>query len=193
MVRKEGVSTQVPSTVPFVQRELSARLHKIPEERKKEVDTHPVDFLEKFLRSKDAYPDIVGSKTVLGLTLSMVNAGSGTISKALFAEVYYLLKNPETMSKLLGELDGHFPPPSKDKEFSEENIVPFSGAQKPPYLDVCLKETFRIHPSLGGQLMERVVPPGGAFIAGESIPGGTIVSGNPWTVQRHRSSAYIWR
>jgi cytochrome P450 len=62
----------------------------------------------------------------------------------------------------------------------------FSEIQKLPYLDACVKEAFRMHPAPSFD-MERVVPPEGALICDERIPGGTIVSCNPWVI--HRSMA----
>ena len=44
-----------------------------------------------------------------------------------------------------------------------------------------------MHPALG-MTLERVVPPSGATICGESIPGGTLVGCNAWVVQRDRKT-----
>ena len=182
---KKGWYNKVTPTVPWAQRELTARLLSTSDE-KREVDTKRVDLLERFLRAKEVHPESVNNNTVLGLTLSMVNAGSGTVATTLSAIFYHLLKSPETMNKLCQEIDAHFPPLRSTEESKEYNEVMFSEAQKLPYLDACLKETFRIHPALGGQLLERVVPPGGALIDGVFVPGGTIVSGNAWITQRHQ-------
>jgi cytochrome P450 len=58
--------------------------------------------------------------------------------------------------------------------------------QKLTYLDACIKEAFRMHPPPGFD-MERVVPEGGATIAGEYVPGGTIVSCNAWVLHRNKN------
>lgn len=42
-----------------------------------------------------------------------------------------------------------------------------------------------MHPALG-MLSERIVPPSGAVICGEFIPGGTLVGCNPWVEQRDK-------
>lgn len=52
-----------------------------------------------------------------------------------------------------------------------------------PYFNAVLKESMRIHPSVG-LLMERHVPPEGVEIHGHFIPGGTIVGINPWVTNR---------
>jgi cytochrome P450 len=186
-----GWYNRVTSTVPFAQRQISAR-QVATAEKKGDIDTEkmgtaPADLLTRFLNAKSDYPEVVDDRAVLGLTLSMVNAGSGTIATTLAATIYYLLKYPEKMEKLMQELDHHFPPPETaiGKSF-EEWVVPFTEAQKLPYLDACIKETFRIHPALGAQLLERVTPPEGAHIAGEYIRGGIIVTSNAWIVHRHK-------
>ena len=63
--------------------------------------------------------------------------------------------------------------------------TPFAEARKLPYLYACIQEAFRIH-SAFGMLIERIVPPSGAKICGEWIPGGTIVGCHPWVVQRDK-------
>lgn len=48
-----------------------------------------------------------------------------------------------------------------------------------------VKESFRLHPAAGLPL-ERIVPPGGATIAGEFVAGGTIVGASAWVIHRRR-------
>lgn len=43
-----------------------------------------------------------------------------------------------------------------------------------------------IHPAVG-LLLERVVPPGGANIAGLWLPEGTVIGMNPWVAARDRT------
>lgn len=64
--------------------------------------------------------------------------------------------------------------------------IPFYTASSLPYLSACIKEIFRLHPATGFNL-ERVVPHGGRTIAGEFIPGGTIVSVSNWALHRDQS------
>lgn len=188
-----GYYNKVTPTVPFALKALSERLQTEKEQQfgsmpeKSEQEKGTVDLLDKFLRAKKEFPDTVDDKAVLGLSLSMVNAGSDTTATTMAAIFYYLLKNPDAMARLRKEIDKHFPPPSVDSpEALESCVTSFSEAQKLPYLDACIKETLRYHPALGGQLQERLVPPGGATISGEWIPGGTIVSCSSWLVHRHK-------
>ena len=59
----------------------------------------------------------------------------------------------------------------------------WSESQGLPYLDACVKESFRLHPAPGLPI-ERVVPAQGAEIAGNFVPGGTIVGCNAWVIHR---------
>lgn len=65
----------------------------------------------------------------------------------------------------------------------ENKRVRFSESLKLPYLDAVIQESFRMHPA-PGLLLERVVPPQGLDILGETIPGGTIVGCNAWVLHR---------
>ena len=187
-----GWYEQTTETIPFAQKRLAARLSQEKQmesgdDRDESSEMSLVDLLDKFLFAKKQYPAVVDDFGVLGLTLSTIDAGSGTIATSFSAVVYHLLKNKDKMAKLMAELDQHFPPPdSVVTDSFEQWVVPFSTAKDLPYLDACLKETFRIHPSAGGQHMERVVTPGGAIINGEHVPGGTIVGMAAWTTQRHK-------
>lgn len=62
----------------------------------------------------------------------------------------------------------------------------WAEAQQLPYLDAVVKEAFRIHPAAGLPL-ERVVPAGGATIAGHFVLGGTIVGCSAWVLHRNPS------
>lgn len=79
------------------------------------------------------------------------------------------------MSKLVSEIDtaasaGQLSDPPSYKEASQL-----------PYLNAVIKESLRIHPSVG-LLLERHVPSGGATIPGQYIPGGTKIGINAWAV-----------
>lgn len=155
------------------------------------------DLLAKFLQSKETYPQVVGDREVLALAISMVVASSETTlvccnyyiillvttfsAITLSSIFYYLLKNPRCMQKLQQELDAL---PTQESS-SRYHIVSFSDAQQLPYLDICIKKSFRVHPAPGFDL-ERIVPDGGAKICGEHIVTGAIVSCNAWVIHRSK-------
>jgi cytochrome P450 len=72
----------------------------------------------------------------------------------------------------------------RDDKLSEP--VSFAESNKMLYLQACMKEAMRMHPAVG-QLLERVVPEGGATLSGHWLPQGTIVGVNPWVPSRDKS------
>ncbi|KAH8799844.1 cytochrome P450 oxidoreductase [Xylogone sp. PMI_703] len=186
---RHGFYNSVTATVPIAQRQMleKQRVFK-PLDESMKTSKAPIDLLTKFLQAKVDNPQIVDDRAVLGLTLSMVNAGSGTVSTTLAAIFYFLLKHPDVLEKLVAEIDAHFPPPTNEKAPINfvDYIVPFSKSQELPFLDAVVKEIFRLWPGLGAQLIERVTPPEGAYILGEHIPGNIIVSCNAWIMHRHK-------
>lgn len=99
---------------------------------------------------------------------------------------YYVLRTPGCYSKLREELDTHLASASSATSPTYFQI-PFSKSRELPYLHACIQEGFRMHPALG-MMPERVVPPSGATICGNFIPGGTLVGCNAWVVQRDKST-----
>lgn len=150
------------------------------------------DLLKKFLQAQASHPETVTDKEVLGLGISMVLAGSETTAITLTVCLYHILRNPRIYATLQKELDtelrnddgvgsaGAKEPVSADVK----KPVSFRAAQKLPYLDACIKETFRIHPAARFS-PERVLPPHEtATIADHHVPGGTVVGVNAWALHR---------
>lgn len=94
-----------------------------------------------------------------------IAAGSDTTGLTLSAVIYYLCRSPNSVQKLREEMD------DLASQGKLSDPVTFSEAQQMPYLQALLKETFRVHPGVG-MTLPRVVPPGGAAIAGTFFPEG---------------------
>ncbi|KAF9872393.1 hypothetical protein CkaCkLH20_10220 [Colletotrichum karsti] len=139
-------------------------------------------FLSKYLAKHSEDPEAFTNHHILmGCSMNMF-AGSDTTGISLSATMYYLLKNPRCMEKLRGEIDDF----TKRGELSENPT--FKQTQDMPYLQAVVKEALRMHPAVGLPL-ERVVPEGGATIAGRFFPEGTVVGVNSW-VQHQNKSLY---
>ena len=168
------------------------------------------DLLDKFLKAKDAHPDIMSEREVVSTSITMIGAGAETMldslpltsmptsvpiiatvksanlstaysAVTLTAFLYFILKNPVYYDRLQHELDTQLPARNLS---SLKSDVQYTQAQKLPYLRACIQETFRVHPASAIQL-ERVIPPAGANIAGEQIPGGTVVGVSTWATHRN--------
>ena len=188
---KYGWYDATSPTVPIALRHLGSRL-KAASGEKDSIETGLEgrdDLLTKFLKAKRDHPDVINDRTVLGLSLSSVNAGADTTAITLSAMFYYLLKFPHCLHKLLEELDVETPAEQlRSKDSSFKRIIGWREAQQLPYLEACVKEAFRIHPSLSF-FIERKVPASGATIAGHQVPGGIIVGCNPWAIHRNKA---VW-
>ncbi|CAK7201538.1 hypothetical protein SEUCBS139899_004244 [Sporothrix eucalyptigena] len=108
-------------------------------------------------------------------------AGSDTTAAAVSSVLYHLMKTPAAYNRLTAEIDAA----DADGRLSTP-YVKYKEASALPYLDACIKEGMRLHPSVGLTL-PRHVPAGGCQISGAWFPGGTRVGVNAAVVHRDRS------
>lgn len=84
-----------------------------------------------------------------------------------------LLRNPLQLQRLQKELR---------ESFKETNDIQGDRLSKLPFLNGCIHETLRLLPSVNSRLSTRVSP--GLEVEGISVPTGTIVSANIYTMSR---------
>ncbi|CAN8104568.1 unnamed protein product [Discula destructiva] len=96
----------------------------------------------------------------------LIIAGSETTATLLTGTTYLLLKNPETFQKLKDEIRS---------AFRSEDEITFASVEHLPYMLAVFKESLRYYPPVAGE-MPRVVPTGGATVAGRFVPAGTTVA-----------------
>ncbi len=137
------------------------------------------DMLDRFKRHKDGV-EVMSDKELLSHASSNIFAGSDTTAISLRSMFYYFCKNPDAYRKLVAEVD-HL-----DAQGKLSDPITFAESNRMPYLQASMKEAMRMHPAVG-LLLERVVPEGGATIAGRFLPTGTIVGANPWVVARDKA------
>ncbi|KAL8867362.1 MAG: hypothetical protein Q9198_008545 [Flavoplaca austrocitrina] len=101
-------------------------------------------------------------------------AGADTSSASLNAAIYYLWRNPRVLARLRDELDKWA---VARENTSADSLISMAEAQELPYLQAVIKETLRIFPGLGNNLV-RVVSEGGLVIADHFFPAGTVVGMN---------------
>ncbi|GIJ90957.1 hypothetical protein Asppvi_009922 [Aspergillus pseudoviridinutans] len=160
-------------TQRVILREIGARLEGVSTSDRK-------DFLAKCVElSKAGKLDQSTTNNVLGMN---IGAGSDTTGISMSAIIYFLMKHPSCLQKLRDEIE------TADRQGNLSNPVTFQEAQKLPYLQATIKEALRLHAAVG-QILSRVVPDGGAQIAGRHFPQGTVVGVNAWVVH---SDENIW-
>jgi cytochrome P450 len=121
----------------------------------------------------DSRTAIVGGSDTTSIALGYIKLDCDTIhsltsSSCLF---YYLILHQDVYKKLQAEIDAH-PEPLENGWLGQLD-----------YLNACINEGLRLMPPVP-QGLQRIVPPAGATLAGKFIPGGTLVSVSPMTVQR---------
>jgi cytochrome P450 len=150
--------------------------------RKGGLGTHH-DLLDLYLKSAKADPALYTQGTVIGLTITTIQAGSETTAYTTAITMFTLLENPRVLQKLRAELE------SVSATTKTGWDLPSMADLRPlPYLEACVKEANRIRP-VTNIMAERVVHAGGATIAGVHVPGGTIVANNTAGLY---SDASIW-
>ncbi|KAL9638743.1 MAG: hypothetical protein Q9164_001360 [Protoblastenia rupestris] len=145
--------------------------------RMSDIESHNHDILDYYLSAIKKNPGVVTKNEIADLGLMVVVPASEAVRTAISVLIYQMLQHPRALKELQQELDANFTDP---------NILPSSEiASNLQYLDACIKEMFRVHPSTGFML-ERVVPAGGSVVQGEHLPGGTIVGTAAWMIHRHK-------
>lgn len=124
------------------------------------------DFLSRMMKLHNDDPDRFTDIDVFLTCITNIGAGSDTTSISLCAVLYELITHPTAMAKLRKEIEHVVEITSTKRDY-----ISFQTAQKMPYLQACIKEAMRLHPATGLPLA-RVVPKGGAFIAGHYFPAG---------------------
>lgn len=97
----------------------------------------------------------------------LIIAGSETTATLLSGCIYYLCKTQPVMERLVNEIRTAFK--------SDEEIT-FNEAEKLQYLNAVIEESLRIYPPIPVGL-PRIIPAGGASVAGHYVPENTVVSG----------------
>ncbi|CEI38406.1 unnamed protein product [Fusarium venenatum] len=142
-----------------------------------DIDRKPApsdDFLAKILARREESPESFSMDEVLDSCAMNLIAGSDTTAISLTAIFWFLIRNPQALCQLREEID------AKMGEQEEPRPLPFKETQAMPYLQAVIKEAIRLH-SPAGISMARIVPKGGATIAGHYLPEGVRSTGvNPW-------------
>ncbi|KAL2837836.1 cytochrome P450 [Aspergillus pseudoustus] len=112
------------------------------------------DMLSRWMAIHYADPSKMSTRDVIVHLSTNVFAGSDTTAIALRAILYFLLRHPRIMDKVVGEIDeadrqGYLTSPISYRELTTYL----------PYLCAFIKEAMRLHPSVG-LILERHVPKG---------------------------------
>ena len=103
-------------------------------------------------------------------SMQVIIAGSESLTTVLLGTITYLVREPEKLRTLVHEVRTSF---QTDKEINAASLKNLA------YLNAVLSEGLRLCPTIPDG-MRRLVPKGGAIIAGEYLPENTVVSIPQW-------------
>ncbi|KAI1777293.1 cytochrome P450 [Hypoxylon cercidicola] len=143
------------------------------------------DLLQRFLEASKDHPQL-DTPGVIGMLMSTISGAGDTTASIVTAVIFHLMKNPDLLKKLEDEL----------VQANLPAIPEFAQVSKLPYLNAVIKEGMRLF-TVSTWPMERLVPAGGATIAGMFFPEGTTVGCLPLAVHHNVNvfgqDAHIYR
>lgn len=134
------------------------------------------DFFSYILQDKYGKANMYPFGEMVAEASIMLNAGSDTTGIALTNVLYWLLKNPSSLSRLRTELDSVLDP--------DEAVAPYDKVKHLPWLRACLDESMRLTPP-NTMSVSRLTPPEGMEIMGHWFPGHTTVHSPPYAMHRN--------
>lgn len=144
-------------------------------------ETDRRDFFYYLLKARDPETGVGFSTPELwGESNLLIIAGSDTTSTAMAATMFYLVRNPDALQKVVAEIR---------RSFSDvEEIRQGATLTSCTYLRACIDEAMRLSPSVGG-IVPREVLAGGLTIGGFHVPEGTVVGVPHYTI--HHNADYF--
>lgn len=100
-------------------------------------------------------------------------AGSDTTAITLTYLVWAVCRNPAIRDRLVAEVRDRLP-----EDYQDHHV------QQLPYLQQVIEEALRVYSAVPAAL-PRVVPPGGATLAGHYLPGGSVVCTQAYSLHRN--------
>jgi cytochrome P450 len=155
----------------FAKRRVNVFLHSSNPQLDKSA---PMHFIARLLQVSEESPDKLGKEDIFAVCFANIGAGSDTTSIVMNTALHNIYKSPAVLERLRLELQNS----GLCKGDPLSPLVPFQQAQRLPYLQAVIKESLRIHPPTGYPLT-RVVPAGGASVAGHRIPSGVRITPPP--------------
>jgi cytochrome P450 len=136
--------------------------------RLEDPDREHTDFMYHILKNESKN---LLSKTEIQLNVALfISAGTDTTATALVGWTYFICTHPDVYKRLTAEI--------RDA-FAANDDIKWDKVKELRYLEATLNEALRLYPPSPAS-QQRVVPSGGATIAGLYVPAGTTVAVPPW-------------
>ncbi|KAH8807512.1 cytochrome P450 [Xylogone sp. PMI_703] len=124
------------------------------------------DFLDGLIKSGMGFEELQLNAGLL------IIAGSETTATLLTGAVFLLTTHPEVLEKLALEVRS---------QFRDEFEITLTSVNRLNYMLAVINESFRCYPAVASGA-QRIVPSGGAEVAGHTIPESTVVAVWQWAV-----------
>lgn len=143
------------------------------------MDTEGSDIISHILAANHSSSELVMSREEIEINaMLIVVAGSESVTTVLTGIVNHLLRNPDKLNVLVREIRA---------SFQDEDQITGTSATYLPYLGAVLKEGLRLCPTIPDG-MRRLIPKGGAGVAGHFLPEGVVVSIPQWAAYQSPSN-----
>ncbi|GFF58286.1 probable sterigmatocystin biosynthesis P450 monooxygenase stcF [Aspergillus lentulus] len=126
------------------------------------------DFMDSMSRNRGKDDGLTEEEMVANANILII-AGSETTATLLAGTIYFLLRNPDTLAKVVTEV--------RTTMKTETDITCNSAGAKLPYMLACIQESFRLYPPVPTGLQRMTLD--SMTIAGYDVPSGTKVSVHP--------------
>ncbi|CAG7915603.1 unnamed protein product [Penicillium olsonii] len=171
-----------PSFGPITNISIQHLIDRLQNNNTENYDPKKPDFLDKFIETKEKYPEVVDDTQIVSYLMFNLIAGADTTGITLIAALYFSLKHPHVWDRLRSEI-------ATETSKGAPTAVSYKDAREYPYLNAIVREAMRCHPAVA-MLLERYVPKGGLDLPnGHHIPAGSVVGLNPYVVARNKS---VW-
>ncbi|KAJ7463614.1 cytochrome P450 [Mycena latifolia] len=160
----------------FLEEFVVARIEELQHQVHTGKEFEKVPFVSRLLEYRSSSNEALPFSAVVAEAVSHMIAGTETTSTTLSYFFWKLSCRSDVMQKLQKEIDNVMPDP---------RVIPdLSVLQNLPYLNAFISEGLRLHGVLTG-ILERVVPSTGNYnLMGYSLPPGTVVATQPWSIHR---------
>ncbi|KAF4213397.1 hypothetical protein CNMCM5878_000031 [Aspergillus fumigatiaffinis] len=126
------------------------------------------DFMDSMCRNRGKDDGLSEEEMVANANILII-AGSETTATLLAGLIYFLLRNPDALAKVVTEV--------RSTMKTEADITCNSAGARLPYMLACIQESFRLYPPVPTGLQRMTLEP--MTIAGYDVPAGTKVSVHP--------------
>jgi cytochrome P450 len=124
------------------------------------------DFMSYILAFNEETPSqALSNDEMVAASMTLIVAGSDSVSTVLSGTINHLIQSPQTLSKLVEEVRS---------AFEAESSIDAASVKHLPFLNAVLQEGLRLCPPTPDS-MRRAVPVGGTTIAGHFVPDGVSV------------------